>query len=103
MRVTVNMHQAKTELSKLVKKAWDGDEVIIMRNGKPVAKLSPYSDGKRILGTARGQIWISPDFDDPLPPEIQRYFDGEDDDDDLLGPDEKHAPKLSPDEETAAG
>lgn len=93
MRIEVNMHQAKTQLSKLVMQAWEGNEVIITRDGKPVAELKPYNRGPRVLGQARGQIWISRDFDDPLPPDIQRYFDGEDDEDDLLGPDEEHAPK----------
>lgn len=93
MEIRVNMHQAKTELSKLVKQAWEGYEVIIMRGGKPVAQLKPYNRGPRVLGQARGKIWVSDDFDDPLPPEIQRYFDGEDDDEDQLGPGEEHAPK----------
>ena len=93
MRIMVNMHQAKTELSKLVVKAWEGNEVLISRDGKVVAKLIPFITEPRVPGQLRGKVWISPDFDDPLPPEIQRYFDGEDDEDDLLGPDETHAPK----------
>ena len=93
MRIEVNMLQAKTELSKLVNKAWEGDEIIITRNGEPVAELKPYNRGPRVLGQARGQIWTAPDFDHPLPKDIMRYFLGEADQDDLLGPDEEHAPK----------
>lgn len=93
MRIEANMHEAKTQLSKLVAQAWEGHEIIITRDGKPVAELKPYNRGPRVLGQARGKIWMSPDFDDPLPEDIMRYFLGEGDDDDLLGPEEEHAPK----------
>jgi prevent-host-death family protein len=76
---TYNMHEAKTQLSKLAERAARGEEIVIARNGAPLAKLGPL-DGppkKRTFGLWEGQVWISDDFDDPLPPEIQRYFDGE--------------------------
>ena len=76
MQITVNMHQAKTELSKLVAKAWEGHEVLISRNGKVVAKLVPFITEPRVLGQARGTVWISPDFDDPLPDDILKAFYG---------------------------
>ena len=74
MRVEVNMHKAKTELSKLVVRATEGDEVVIMRNGEPVAKLVPIRK-PRVGGEWRGKIWISPDFDDPLPDDILDAFE----------------------------
>lgn len=76
MRIEANMHQAKTDLSKLVARALEGDEVIIMRNGTPVVKLVPFTEGRRVLGQARGQVWVSPDFDDPLPDDLLRAFYG---------------------------
>lgn len=65
----VNVHQAKTQLSKLLAEVEKGGEVIVARDGKPVAKLVPFvPEGKRKLRTGRwkGKIWISPDFDAPL-------------------------------------
>lgn len=72
----VNIHEAKTHLSRLLKRVIAGEEVIIAKNGQPVAKLVPFrKPGKeRQLGTERGKIRISPDFDDPLPDEILRAF-----------------------------
>ena len=77
----VNMHEAKTKLSQLVDRALAGEEIVIGRAGKPAVKLVPVEEElqPRKLGTLDGQIWIAPDFDDPLPPEIQRYFEGEED------------------------
>ncbi len=86
MRIEANMHQAKTDLSRLVARALEGDEVIITRNGKPVATIVPIEKQKRTLGQARGQIWISPDFDDPLPDDLLKVFCGEDSKD-FRGPD----------------
>jgi len=76
----VNIHAAKTHLSRLVERAASGEEIIIAKNGKPVAKLVAYREelGPRIMGSMRGQIWISDDFDDPLPPDILAAFYGED-------------------------
>ena len=75
MRISVNMHQAKTDLSKLVVRALEGDEVIITRDGEPVARLVPVRK-RRIGGQLRGQIWTSPHFDDPLPEELLKDFEG---------------------------
>jgi prevent-host-death family protein len=73
----VNIHQAKTNLSALLKKVSEGQDVIIARSGKPVARLVPYTDGpsKRIPGSARENIIISPDFNDSLPEDILREFE----------------------------
>lgn len=77
----VNMHEAKTHLSQLVDRALAGEEVVIGRNGKPAVKLVPVEEelAPREPGGLEGKIWIADDFDDPLPREIQRYFDGEGD------------------------
>lgn len=64
----VNIHQAKTHFSKLIKKVLNGEEVVIAKGNKPVAKLVAIDSAKpkRELGTARGAIQIAPDFDEPL-------------------------------------
>ena len=68
---TINLYEAKTSLSSLVERASAGEEIIIAKAG-PLARRT----GPRPLGFMRGQIWIGPDFDDPLPQEIQDAFDG---------------------------
>jgi prevent-host-death family protein len=64
----VNMHEAKTQLSRLVEAACRGEEVIVSRDGVPVVKLVPVQRprGPRVLGQARGQVHLSPDFDTPM-------------------------------------
>jgi antitoxin (DNA-binding transcriptional repressor) of toxin-antitoxin stability system len=76
------MHDAKTQLSRLAERAANGEEIVIARNGRPLAKLGPLGPPRRErrAGFLKGKIWVSDDFDDPLPWEIQRYFEGEDDD-----------------------
>ena len=73
---TVNVHEAKTRLSELLKKVEAGEEVIIARSGKPVARLVPVSVSgtKRLLGTAKGLVKMAEDFNDPLPPDVLREF-----------------------------
>ncbi len=80
----VNIHEAKTHFSKLLHQVEGGEEITISRAGVPVARLVPIRSGKptRDLGLWNGQIWMSDDFDGPLPPEIQAYFNGGMDDDD---------------------
>jgi prevent-host-death family protein len=72
---TVNIHAAKTHLSRLVERAEQGEETIIARNGRPVARLVPYhAEGKpRQPGLLRGQIRILPGFDE-ADEEIARLF-----------------------------
>ncbi len=79
---TYNMHEAKTHLSRLAERAAGGEEIVIARNGRPLARLVALEarPKRRQPGGWEGQVWISDDFDDPLPWEIQRYFEGEDDD-----------------------
>ena len=66
---TVNIHQAKTHLSRLVEEAVQGGEVIIARANKPLVKLVPVEEARppRRLGTVAGKVWMSEDFDEPLP------------------------------------
>ena len=73
----VNIHQAKTQLSRLVELAASGEEVIIAKAGKPVARLVPYAaKGKaRRPGQLRGKIRIKRNFDAPLPKEILASFE----------------------------
>lgn len=83
MQETLNLYQAKTQLSRLVDRAAAGEEIIIAKNGKPLARLMPLEEARepRKPGLLKGKIWIADDFDDPLPPEILRGFMGEDADD----------------------
>jgi len=79
----VNIYEAKTQLSKLVDLAAAGQEIIIARNGKPVARLTKTEPSKKkpiVYGLLEGKGWIADDFDDPLPEEIQKYFEGRGDD-----------------------
>ena len=64
----VNIHEAKTHFSKLIKEVMSGNEIIIAKGNKPIAKLISIEENipKRKLGTAKGKFKISPDFDLPL-------------------------------------
>ena len=75
--VAVNVHEAKTHLSRLLARVQAGEEVVIARAGQPVAKIVPFRPrpGKRIPGTAKGRIWISEDFDAPLPDDLLDAFE----------------------------
>jgi prevent-host-death family protein len=74
----VNIHQAKTELSKLVERAESGEEIIIARAGKPAAKLVPLTRarGRRKLGLLDGKFQIPDNFNAPLPDSVTRAFEG---------------------------
>jgi len=76
MRATVNVHDAKTHLSRLLERAEAGQEVVISRAGRPVAKLVPFSRRRapRRLGLWRGKGWIAPDFDE-TPAGLVRLFE----------------------------
>ncbi|HEX16681.1 MAG TPA: type II toxin-antitoxin system prevent-host-death family antitoxin [Deltaproteobacteria bacterium] len=76
MRI-VNMHEAKTHLSKLVEDALSGEEIILAKAGKPLVRLVPY-EGRpkpRTPGRLKGRIRIAPDFDE-TPEEILSAFEG---------------------------
>jgi prevent-host-death family protein len=72
----VNIHEAKTHLSRLLERVAMGEEVIIAKAGKPVAKLVPLDNQpkKRFLGSAKGEFTVPDDFNDPLPKEIEDLF-----------------------------
>jgi prevent-host-death family protein len=74
----VNIHQAKTQLSRLVELAAGGEEVIIAKSGKPVARLVAYSPKgeARRPGRLRGRIRMKKNFDQPLPKKILASFEG---------------------------
>ncbi len=76
--LTVNIHAAKTRLSRLVDAAAAGEEIIIARAGKPIAKLGPLDPAppRRKLGILAGKLRVPDDFDAPLPPEVLDDFEG---------------------------
>lgn len=65
MSEIVNMHQAKSSLSRLVEKALAGEEVVIARNGEPLVQLVPVQKKRqpRVPGRLKGRVWMSPDFE----------------------------------------
>ncbi len=75
--MTVNIHEAKTHLSKLIRRVLQGEEIVIARAGRPVARLVPAAQrpARRAPGSARGQAAVAADFDAPLPHEIQKEFE----------------------------
>jgi prevent-host-death family protein len=72
----VNIHQAKTHLSRLLERVLLGEEVVIAKAGKPIAKLVPLNTRpkRRIIGSAKGEFTVPDDFNDPLPREIEDLF-----------------------------
>jgi prevent-host-death family protein len=76
---TVNVHEAKTQLSRLLQRVAGGEEITIANRGTPVARLVPAErpKGRRVLGIDRGHVKIADDFDEPLPPEILAGFLGD--------------------------
>ncbi len=74
---TVNIHAAKTHLSRLVDAAAAGEEIIIAKSGKPLARLCPLAarSGRRKLGGLEGRLRIPEDFDAPLPDEVLDLFE----------------------------
>ena len=62
----VNIHQAKTHLSRLLEQVQAGEEVVIAKSGRPIARLVPIRASKPILGSARGRGRLKPGWDDPL-------------------------------------
>ena len=64
---SVNVHAAKTHLSRLLDRVERGEEILIARNGMPVARLAPIEPERRRPGRLKGRIRLLQDFDDPLP------------------------------------
>jgi prevent-host-death family protein len=75
---TVNIHEAKTQFSKLIEAVGQGKEIIIAKAGKPAAMLVPVSASKppRTPGALKGKMRIADDFDAPLPDDVQAGFEG---------------------------
>jgi prevent-host-death family protein len=72
----VGMHEAKTKLSQLVERAEAGEDIVIARNGKPVARLVPVASASALAGVRgawRGKVRIADDFDE-LPPDVADAF-----------------------------
>lgn len=72
----INVHDAKTNFSKLLDRVAQGEEITLAKAGKPVAKLVPIPPpvSARAPGSARGQVKVGAGFDDPLPEDIQNRF-----------------------------
>lgn len=77
MPVKMNIHEAKTHFSKLLARVGNGEEIIIAKAGKPIARIVPISDKpvERVPGSAKGKIAVAPDFDAPLPANILKAFE----------------------------
>jgi prevent-host-death family protein len=76
MAKTVNIHEAKTHLSRLVRRAQAGEEIVIARGGKPVARLVALeASSARSLGRDRGRFTVPDDFNEPLDPSILAEFE----------------------------
>jgi prevent-host-death family protein len=74
--VRVGVHEAKTNLSRLLQQVASGEEIIITRGGVPVARLSAINErGRRTFGQDRGAVTIAADFDDPLPDDVLDAFE----------------------------
>jgi prevent-host-death family protein len=76
MSEPINIYDAKTRLSELVDRAAKGEEVIIAKAGKPVARLVPLRVRERKPGRLKGKIKIAEDFDAPLPDDVLAEFEG---------------------------
>ena len=76
MAKTINLHAAQTHLSRLVDEAVAGEEIVIAKAGKPMVRLVAVAPARRRsgFGADRGRIWVSDDFDAPLPRAMLRVF-----------------------------
>jgi prevent-host-death family protein len=76
MAKVVNVHEAKTHFSKLLVRLSQGEEIVIGKAGRPVARLVPFSDraARREPGSARGLFTMKGNFDAPLPARLRRFF-----------------------------
>lgn len=77
MATQINIHEAKTFFSKLIERVRQGEEIIIAKAGRPVARLVPMRPDlpQRTPGSAKGRLTVAPDFDAPLPQELQEEFE----------------------------
>ena len=74
--MVVNIHEAKTQFSRLLARVATGEEIVIARAGKPIARLAPLAERskRRVLGQDKGLFEVPEDFDDPLPDDILADF-----------------------------
>jgi prevent-host-death family protein len=74
----VDVHEAKTHLSKVLDQAIAGEDVVIMRSGKPLVRLTPVetAPAPRVPGTAKGEFVVPADFNEPLPYDVLGQFEG---------------------------
>jgi len=72
----VNIHEAKTNLSRLIEEVEHGEEVVIARHNRPVARLVVFSSMERKPGSMKGKISIKGDFNAPLPDNVLNDFEG---------------------------
>ena len=72
----INVHEAKTHLSRILERVTEGEEVIIMRSNVPIARLVPFTATmvRRELGWARGEFTVPDDFNAPLPADVEGSF-----------------------------
>ncbi len=77
MATVINVHEAKTHFSKLLERVRQGEEIIVAKAGKPVARLLPLEDqaAQRSPGSARGKFTMSDDFDAPLADDLLDAFE----------------------------
>ena len=76
---SVNVHEAKTHLSRLLARVEAGEEIVLSRHGRAVARLVPLARARRRPGAMKGRIRMARNFDAPLPDAIARAFRGESD------------------------
>ncbi len=74
---TIGVREARTHLSRLLRRVEQGEEITILRAGRPVARLVPLERAPRVPGLLKGKIRISRDFDEPLPADLLARFRGD--------------------------
>lgn len=74
--IAVSFHEVKTHLFRLVRQIAAGEDVIITRSGRPVARLVPIQETRPVFGVDEGRFAVPDDFDDPLDDELLRAFGG---------------------------
>ena len=79
MSAVINIHEAKTHLSRIIEEVAAGKEVVIAKAGKPMARLVPLAPAvkPKKFGTLKGKIHVPDNFNDPLPAELLALFEGE--------------------------
>ena len=72
----VSVHEAKTHLSRLLRRALAGEDVVITRSGKPLARLVPIEENRPVFGVDEGRFVVPDNFDDPLDDDLLGTFEG---------------------------